>query len=211
MDRQLSAYLNGREPQVTTDIDVITAAVAVPLLAIDGEDHVLFTVRSQTLRRQPGEISFPGGHCESTDKTGTDAAIRECSEELGIDTSQIELVGPLDCLVSAIGVKLHAVVVRLHNDEFTPNPDEVGEIFTVPLSYLLTMEPTVGHLDIGTKPLRDFPFHLLEGYQIDWKIRQNYSVYFYPYKQYTIWGLTGRVLKNFLDLYRQGKTINNER
>ena len=211
MDRQLSAYLNGREPQVTTDIDVITAAVAVPLLAIDGEDHVLFTVRSQTLRRQPGEISFPGGHCESTDKTGADAAIRECSEELGIDTSQIELVGPLDCLVSAIGVKLHAVVVRLHNDEFTPNPDEVGEIFTVPLSYLLTMEPTVGHLDIGTKPLRDFPFHLLEGYQIDWKIRQNYSVYFYPYKQYTIWGLTGRVLKNFLDLYGQGKTINNER
>lgn len=211
MDRQLSAYLNGREPQVTTDIDVITAAVAVPLLEIDGEDHVLFTVRSQTLRRQPGEISFPGGHCESTDKTGADAAIRECSEELGIDTSQIELVGPLDCLVSAIGVKLHAVVVRLHNDEFTLNPDEVGEIFTVPLSYLLTMEPTVGHLDIGTKPLRDFPFHLLEGYQIDWKIRQNYSVYFYPYKQYTIWGLTGRVLKNFLDLYRQGKTINNER
>lgn len=211
MDRQLSAYLNGREPQVTTDIDVITAAVAVPLLAIDGEDHVLFTVRSQTLRRQPGEISFPGGHCESTDKTGADAAIRECSEELGIDTSQIELVGPLDCLVSSIGVKLHAVVVRLHNDEFTPNPDEVGEIFTVPLSYLLTMEPTVGHLDIGTKPLRDFPFHLLEGCQIDWKIRQNYSVYFYPYKQYTIWGLTGRVLKNFLDLYRQGKTINNER
>lgn len=211
MDRQLSAYLNGREPQVTTDIDVITAAVAVPLLAIDGEDHVLFTVRSQTLRRQPGEISFPGGHCESTDKTGADAAIRECSEELGIDTSQIELVGSLDCLVSAIGVKLHAVVVRLHNDEFTPNPDEVGEIFTVPLSYLLTMEPTVGHLDIGTKPLRDFPFNLLEGYQIDWKIRQNYSVYFYPYKQYTIWGLTGRVLKNFLDLYRQGKTIKNER
>ena len=61
MDRQLSVYLNGREPQVTTDIDVITAAVAVPLLEIDGEDHVLFTVRSQTLRRQPGEISFPGG------------------------------------------------------------------------------------------------------------------------------------------------------
>lgn len=211
MDRQLSAYLNGREPQVTTDIDVITAAVAVPLLAIDGEDYVLFTVRSQTLRRQPGEISFPGGHCESTDKTGADAAIRECSEELGIDTNQIELLGSLDCLVSAIGVKLHAVVVRLHIDKFTPNPDEVGEIFTVPLSYLLTMEPTVGHLDIGTKPLRDFPFHLLEGYQIDWKIRQNYSVYFYPYEQYTIWGLTGRVLKNFLDLYRQGKTINNER
>ena len=211
MDRQLSAYLNEREPQVTTDIDVITAAVAVPLLEIDGEDHVLFTVRSQTLRRQPGEISFPGGHCESYDKTGADTAIRECSEELGIQTNMIELVGSLDCLVSAIGVKLHAVVVRLHTREFNPNPDEVGEIFMVPLSYFLEIKPIVGHLDIGTKPLRDFPFHLLEGYQIEWKIRQNYSVYFYPYKQYTIWGLTGRVLKNFLDLYRQGNSIKNER
>ena len=66
------------------------------------------------------------------------------------------MLGSLDCLVSAIGVKLHAVAVRLHTDEFRPNIDEVGEIFTVPLSYLLNMEPTVGHLDIGTKPLRDF-------------------------------------------------------
>lgn len=207
MDRELLKFLSNREPQVTTDIDVITAAVAVPLLEVDGEDHIVFTVRSHQLRRQPGEISFPGGHCESTDKTGADAAIRECSEELGIAIEQIELLGPLDCLVSAIGVKLHAVVVRLHTSEFNPNNAEVGEIFTVPLSYLLKMEPTVGYLDIGTKPLRDFPFDLLEGYQIDWKIRQNYSVYFYPYKQYTIWGLTGRVLKNFLDLYRQGNTI----
>ena len=95
--------------------------------------------------------------------------------------------------------------MRLHTSDLKPNSDEVGEVFTVPLQYLLDMEPTVGHLDIGTKPLKDFPFHLLEGYNIDWKIRQNYSVYFYPYKQYTIWGLTGRVLKNFLDIYRDVK------
>ena len=87
----------------------------------------VFTVRSHQLRRQPGEISFPGGHCESTDKTGADAAIRECSEELGIAIEQIKLLGPLDCLVSAIGVKLHAVVVRLHTSEFNPNNAEVGE------------------------------------------------------------------------------------
>jgi len=177
----------------------------VPLLEIDGEDHVVFTVRSNTLRRQPGEISFPGGHCEPNDKSGAHAAMRECSEELGIDLDQIELLGNLDCLVSAIGVKLYAVVVRLHTSDLKPNSDEVGEVFTVPLQYLLDMEPIVGHLDIGTKPLKDFPFHLLEGYNIDWKIRQNYSVYFYPYKQYTIWGLTGRVLKNFLDIYRDVK------
>ena len=200
MDKKLSNLLSQREHTVLTDIDVITA---------DGEDHMVFTLRSNTLRRQPGEISFPGGHCEPNDKSGAHAAMRECSEELGIDLDQIELLGNLDCLVSAIGVKLYAVVVRLHTSDLKPNSDEVGEVFTVPLQYLLDMEPTVGHLDIGTKPLKDFPFHLLEGYNIDWKIRQNYSVYFYPYKQYTIWGLTGRVLKNFLDIYKEVHLYNN--
>ena len=53
--------------------------------------------------------------------------MRECSEELGIDLDQIELLGNLDCLVSAIGVKLYAVAVRLHTSDLKPNPDEVGE------------------------------------------------------------------------------------
>ena len=131
MDKKLSNFLEKREHTVLTDIDVITAAVAVPLLEIDGEDHVVFTVRSNKLRRQPGEISFPGGHCEPNDKSGAHAAIRECSEELGINLDQIELLGNLDCLVSAIGVKLYAVAVRLHTIDLKPNPDEVGEVFTV--------------------------------------------------------------------------------
>lgn len=54
----------------------------MPLLEIDGEDHMVFTVRSNTLRRQPGEISFPG-NCEPNDKSGAHAAaMRECSENL---------------------------------------------------------------------------------------------------------------------------------
>ena len=48
MDKKLSNFLEKREHTVLTDIDVITAAVAVPLLEIDGEDHIVFTVRSNT-------------------------------------------------------------------------------------------------------------------------------------------------------------------
>ena len=54
MDKKLINLLAQREHTVLTDIDVITAAVAVPLLEIDGDDHVVFTVRSNKLRRQPG-------------------------------------------------------------------------------------------------------------------------------------------------------------
>ena len=89
MDKKLSNFLKQRKHTVLTDIDVITAAVAVPLLEVDGENHVVFTVRSNKLRRQPGEISFPGGHCEPNDKSGAHAAMRECSEELGIDLDKI--------------------------------------------------------------------------------------------------------------------------
>ena len=49
MDKKLSNFLEKREYTVLTDIDVITAAVAVPLLEIDGEDHIVFTVRSNKL------------------------------------------------------------------------------------------------------------------------------------------------------------------
>ena len=57
MDRELMKFLSNREPQVTTDIDVITAAVAVPLLEVDGEDHIVFTVRSHQLAK----LVFPVG------------------------------------------------------------------------------------------------------------------------------------------------------
>lgn len=198
----LKDKLSHREPQIIDDQNVVYAAVTVPIVSMDGEDHILFTVRGKTLRRQPGEISFPGGHCEVDDKTGTDAAIRECSEELGIPVRSIELLGPLDCLVSAIGVRLHAVAVRLHTLDFHPSEHEVGEIFTVPLKELLAMEPIEARVEVATKPMEGFPFHLLRDYEIDWKTRQSYPVYFYPYKGYPIWGLTARVLKNFLDIYR---------
>ena len=58
----LKDKLSHREPQIIDDQNVVYAAVTVPIVSMDGEDHILFTVRSKTLRRQPGEISFPGGH-----------------------------------------------------------------------------------------------------------------------------------------------------
>ncbi len=197
----LKNILHHRRPRIIDDQNVIHAAVAVPLVTIDGEDHILFTVRSSKLRWQPGEISFPGGHCEAEDSSDAQAAIRECTEELGISAEAIELLGPLDCLVSAIGVRLHAVAVKLHTLDFYPSQEEVQEVFTVPLDVLRNMEPIEGRVEVGTKPMEGFPHHLLQDYKIDWKLRQSYGVYFYLYNDYVIWGLTGRVLKNFLDIY----------
>ena len=78
--------------------------------------------------------------------------------------------------------------MRLHTSDLKPNPDEVGEVFTVPLQYLLDMEPTVGHLDIGTKPLKDFPFHLLEDTTLTGKLDKTTPFISILIKQYTPYG-----------------------
>ena len=78
-------------------------AVLVPL--VEGEDgslSVLYEVRAGTLRRQPGEVCFPGGKIEG-DETPEQCALRETWEELAIPAEEIQLLGPLDFLFHRAG------------------------------------------------------------------------------------------------------------
>lgn len=195
---KFSSYI----PKAIDEQDYLKAAVLVPLMKVRGRTHVLFEVRSETLNRQPGEISFPGGKCEG-EETPEMTARRETSEELGLALKDIEILGPLDYLVSPIGVRLYAFAGRLHEDRFRPNPAEVGELFTVPLEHLLNMKPHKAMMQVATKPKENFPYDLLPNYDDSWRMRKTYPVYFYPYNGFQIWGLTARVLKNFLDIYRE--------
>lgn len=180
----------------------IKAAVLVPLVDIDGQDHLLFQVRSSKLRWQPGDISFPGGKFEDIDENAKATAIRECMEELGITRDNIQYIGDLDRIISPIGVQLHPIVGRLTTRNWQPNSSEVAELFTVPLDFLLAMTPQKAMMDSGTRPKENFPFHLLPHIKDEWRVRRSYEVYFYPYENHVIWGLTALVLKNFLDIYR---------
>jgi len=191
-------------PGLTEEEDYVKASVLVPLVSIDGQEHVLFTVRSEALRHQPGEISFPGGHAEESDATHYETARRECSEELGITEDEITYLGDLDYLISPVGVRLHAFVGRLETTDFKPSSNEVGEIFTVPLDYLVSADPIVATMQVATRPKDNFPFELVPNYVDDWKLRKTYSVFFYSYKGYNIWGLTALILKNFIDVYKAG-------
>ena len=51
-------------------------AVLAPLVRVDGETHLLFEVRALHMRRQPGEVCFPGGQIEEGE-TPLEAAVRE--------------------------------------------------------------------------------------------------------------------------------------
>lgn len=177
------------------------SAVVVPLIEVDDELHILFEVRSHSLNSQPGEICFPGGKIEN-DESSMCCAVRETSEELNISENNIEIIGRLDYLMTPFNMAIYPYCGLLNNiklDEIEFNRNEVSSIFTVPLKKLLLQEPKVSNMKINVEPLKNFPFHLIQnGSAYGWKAGK-YPVYFYEYEDNVIWGITAKILKNFLD------------
>ncbi|NWV59536.1 NUDT7 diphosphatase, partial [Malurus elegans] len=114
------------------------AAVLLPLMVRGGRLHLLFTVRSMQLRRSPGEVCFPGGKSEATDKDDIDTALREAKEEVGLQPENVEVICRLMPGIDKMN-NLVTPVVGFIEDTFqaTPNPDEVSEVFVVPLEYFV--------------------------------------------------------------------------
>ncbi|XP_053127592.1 peroxisomal coenzyme A diphosphatase NUDT7 isoform X2 [Hemicordylus capensis] len=115
------------------------ASVLIPLMVKDERLCVLFTVRSMKLRRSPGEVCFPGGRNEPTDADEIATALREAKEEVGLNPEQAEVI----CrLVPSIDKTFSLVtpVVAFIEDSFQadPNPEEVSDMFSVPLKYFIS-------------------------------------------------------------------------
>jgi coenzyme A diphosphatase NUDT7 len=190
-------------PSILGNEDFSKFAILLPLIQVDNEVHILFEVRSHNLRRQPGEICFPGGRIDRQDKTEMDAALRETKEELGISHEDISNVFPLDYLVSPFGMIVYTFVGFINSPEsIKPNPSEVGDIFSVPLSFFLEAKPQIYQVNFNVKPEENFPFDLIVGGQnYNWRTRQT-DEYFYIYKDKVIWGLTAKILSHFVEMVR---------
>lgn len=108
------------------------------MLAKEGKLHLLFTLRSEKLRRSPGEVCFPGGKCETTDVDDVATALREAQEEVGLHPHQVEVVCCLVPYLFETNTLITPVVGFIdHNFQAQPNPDEVKQVFLVPLDYFL--------------------------------------------------------------------------
>ena len=204
---RLGKLLQSRGCEIENETDYLRSAVLVPLVRREGRLGVLFEVRSTALTWQPGDICFPGGRIELDDAGSEAAAVRETREELSLPDSAIEVIGPLNSMVSPIGVMIHPYAAFINNfDLIRPNHGEVSEVFVAPLDYLLAVEPLTAHMEVATRPLADFPLNLLPpSYARDWKRRTTYPVLFYQYGGHVIWGLTARVLFGFLNICRSLK------
>ena len=201
---RLGDLLKARPSKIENESDYLSAAVLVPVVRENGRLGVLFEVRSAGLSWQPGDICFPGGRIELDDASPLDAAVRETGEELQVPAESIDVIGPLDYMISPIGVLLQPFAAHIRDFSLVrPNKDEVAEVFVAPLEYLLAAEPMTAHMEVATRPLPDFPLHMVTSYARDWKRRTTYPVMFYQYGGHVIWGLTARVLYGFLNVCRQ--------
>lgn len=193
--------IKDRQPGVLGQQTAKHSAILLPLVEVDGELSVLFEVRSEHLRSQPGEICFPGGRIDQSDNSAEAAAIRELSEELGIPENQVEIIAPLDYLVTPFRGVIYPFVGKISDiTQLNPNKDEVASIFTAPLSYLYETKPKIYEMGITFEPADNFPFHLIPNKKTYNGRTQSVQELFYFYDEYVIWGLTARVLNHFLTL-----------
>lgn len=159
------------------------AAVLIPLIASPDGWSLLFTRRAENMAAHSGQISFPGGTVEAGEPF-EDAARREAEEEVGIPRPLVEVFGRLDDLITNSGFLVAPFAGVIHERiEYVMQAAEVVETFEVPIDALLDeRNPEVRYVSFRNR---------------------RYPAYFYHHGTYEIWGLTGRMLKAFLDLVWQ--------
>ena len=162
------------------------AAVLALLYARDGRPHLLFTRRASTLQSHRGEISFPGGSYEPTDRSLEETALREAQEEIGLAPERVEVLGRLEPVVTVVSnftIMPFVGCLPTGPDPWHPNPQEVAEIIEAPLAALA--DPAIFHTEEWTR------------------LGQPHTVYFFDYSPHRIWGATARMLFDLLGRLRE--------
>lgn len=111
------------------------AAVLVPLVMCDGDVHLIFIERAAELQHHPSQIAFPGGRAEPGDANMTMTALREAGEEIALPARDVQVLGALPTYPTRSGFIITPVVGALAAlPSLTPDPNEVADVFTLPLS-----------------------------------------------------------------------------
>ncbi|XP_054802298.1 nudix hydrolase 15, mitochondrial-like isoform X4 [Prosopis cineraria] len=159
-----------------------TASVLICLFeGDDGNLRVFLTLRASSLSTHSGEVALPGGKREEGDANDVETALREAKEEIGLDPSLVTVITSLEPFSTKYGMTITPVIGILSNkDAFTPvlNPNEVEELFDVPLEMFLKDENR-------------------RAVEKEW-MGKKHLVHFFDYegdnKKYVIWAVTAAML-----------------
>jgi len=201
--KHIGEKLEQHTPSILDSEKFSKYAVLLPLIEKEDGLHILFEVRSFQLRRQPGEICFPGGKIDAQDENEEAAAIRETMEELGVNRQSISKLFPLDFMITPFDMIVYPFAAFIQDpNKLHPNPSEVEEVFTVPITQLLQMKPEIHFVRFKVEPEDNFPYDLIVGGEnYKWRTR-GMEEYFYRYADKAIWGMTARILAHFIEIIR---------
>ena len=193
MKQSLRQALSQRQKQHIDDANLVRSAVIIPIYHKQGQYYILFTRRTQEVKDHKGQISFPGGAYQEEDGTLVNTALRECAEEIGLMSSDVEILGELDDFVTQVSRYIISPFVAFipWPYQFKANNEEIKEIIEVPVSALLDL----GRLHLETR--------IIDGEEV--------TSFFYHYQEKVIWGATARILHQFLDIFAQATKSTAER
>ena len=154
---------------------------------------------------------------DEEDNSTIDTVIRETIEETGIRREALSVFESAGYLITRMGALIevflgHIAVGSLA--DFTPNPDEVDRLFTVPLSYFSDTSPEYYNYRVTAEPwyidekgerVDLFPareLNLPEKYWNPWSYRNSRFVV-YRYDGEVIWGITARIMNTITKLIRK--------
>ena len=154
------------------------AGVLLPIIRQFDGIYLVLTKRAAHLSTHPGQISFPGGKRETKDTNIEATALREAQEEIGLKTEVVEVLGRLPAHETVTGFQITPIIGWIEtNWTAVADPNEVTEVFQVPLSYITN----------------------IKNFQIQDRVWNGRKRYYYtvPYGPYYIWGATACILYNF--------------
>jgi len=159
------------------------AAVLVPLVPADDGFNLLFTKRTDSVETHKGQISFPGGMVDASDRDMIDTALREAREEVGIAAEEVTTIGLLDDIATPVGFVITPVVGLLASSpKLSLNTVEVAEVFEVPVSFFADpASGTVGYREANGR---------------------RYEVWSFDTGTHVIWGATANIVRMLIKTMR---------
>ena len=142
--------------------------------------ELIYTQRSSHLSTHSGEVSFPGGKADKTDPSLFGTALREANEEISLNSEDITELGKLNYLISRHKVEVNPFVASVDKPQTLEPNEEIQEIFTVPLNFLLNP--------------KNIQRERIERQGNVWQVPT------WNIKSQKIWGLTAMITVNFLNV-----------
>lgn len=160
------------------------AAVLMPLVWRDREWHLLFTRRTDNVESHKGQVSFPGGGCDTDETVAEQTALREAYEEIGLRPADVRLLGRLNDMLTITHFQVTPVVgVIPWPYDFQLSLEEVSCVFTIPLDWLAKRENWDEH------------FPVVDGELLTWPV-----ISYRPYQGEILWGASARMTQAFLKI-----------